>query len=61
MSHKWVLEAKCFSCSSFWFGLGFFPALPDSLGEIQIVGTGEGPLVLQTPCGHDGDQEPGVT
>lgn len=61
MSHKLVLEAKCFSCSLFWFGLGFFPALPDSLGEIQNVGMGEGALVLQTPCGNDRNQESGRT
>lgn len=61
MSHKLALEAKRFSCSLFWFGLGFFPALPDSLGEIQIVGMGEGSLVLQTPCGNDGNRESGVT
>lgn len=61
MSHKLVLEAKCFSCSLFWFGLGFCPALPDSLGEVQIVGMGEGSLVLQTPRGNDGNQESGVT
>lgn len=61
MSHKLVLEAKCFSFSVFWFGLGFFPALPDPLGEIQIVGIGEGSLALRTPRGNDGNQESGVT
>lgn len=50
MSDKLVFEAKCFSFSLFWFGLGFFPALPDSLGEMQMVGTGKdhqffGPLM----------------
>lgn len=54
-----VFEA-IFFFSLFWLGLGLlFSPIPDSVGEIEIVGT-EGPLTVQIPCRNVENQSSGV-